>query len=207
MMNTIIMILTMLICEIEMIITMIMMKMTGGSLMSNDSQSDSLNITMSGTLEESGENVEQTEPFNQLSADKFPLICTFNEFLRMVDNSLLIPFFSLTDTGSKESHLQRPLIDLFRFETFYYPRLGDTTGGKKFKVCIYICMNVYMYLYIYIYTYIYICIFTVYYIHIYIHICVYTYLYRYVYVHTCTHKYTNTYYVTGNFLNLVGKCC
>jgi hypothetical protein len=138
-----------MICKIEMIIMIVMMKITGGSLMSNDSQSDSLNITMSGTHEVIGENVEQTVPFNQLCADEFPLICTFNSFLRMVDNSLLIPFFSITDTGSKEFLPQRAAIDLFRFETFYYPRLGDTTGGKKFKVCMYICMYVCMNISIY----------------------------------------------------------
>jgi hypothetical protein len=107
--------------------------------MSSDSQSSTLNITMSGAHEGTG-GTDEIVPFNQLSSDKFPLICTFNSFLRMVDKSLSSPFFSIPDTWSKEASPKRTAIDLFRFEIFYYPRLGDTTGGNQFKVYMHGCL-------------------------------------------------------------------
>lgn len=107
------------------------------SSMSSESQSDPLNITMN-THEEAGDASDETLRFDQLSSGMFPLISTYNSFLRMVDKALSPPFFTVDTAGSKVSTALRSVVDLFRFETLYYPRLGDITGGGKFKVYMYI---------------------------------------------------------------------
>lgn len=101
---------------------------TTSSTSSSEFQGGSLNITVSAH-EDINEIPYETARFDQLSAENFPLIVTYNAFLRMADHSLSSPFFALND--------QRSPIDLFRFESFYYPRLGETTGRGRFKVCIY----------------------------------------------------------------------
>ena len=76
--------------------------------------------------------------FDSIAADTYPLITTFDAFLRMLDRSLAIPFFS--SAGQSPTHDSRSqsyrssLVDFSRFDSFYYPRLGDVTAGRRFKL-------------------------------------------------------------------------
>lgn len=71
-------------------------------------------------------NVEdRVIPFNKIDVKDFPLIETFDTFLRMIDLTLSTPFFGKDRKVS---------VDLFVFESTFFPALGDTTNNKEFKV-------------------------------------------------------------------------
>ena len=72
----------------------------------------------SNDMETAAESGEEEIP-------SYPLILTYNEFLRMVDKTLKVSFFG------KEKMKE---IDLHRFETYYYPQLGSVIGEANKKI-------------------------------------------------------------------------
>ena len=81
------------------------------------SASPSLSLSLS--------QISATTPSNERENPIYPLILTYKEFIQMVDKYLSKQFFINDDMRE---------IDLHRFETFYYPQLGDVTGIDNKKI-------------------------------------------------------------------------
>ena len=71
--------------------------------------------------------------FDEIASDAYPLITTFDSFLRMLDRSLATPFFSPGEE-SKPHCARSSLVDFARFDLLYFPKLGDVTSNRRFKL-------------------------------------------------------------------------
>lgn len=89
-----------------------------------ESESVSDGVPTSTTSAQSNNPTHINNPY------QYPHIISFGEFLQKIDCTLKQPFFRSED----EATSSRSIVDMFRFESYYYPRMGDVTGGKRFKI-------------------------------------------------------------------------
>ena len=83
------------------------------------------NVAAASKKQEYQNDEDRIIPFNNINVRDFPLIVTFDTFLQMIDLTLSTPFFG------KDRRIN---VDLFVFESTFFPALGDTTKNKEFKV-------------------------------------------------------------------------